>query len=351
MAVGQGDVQVTPLQLAVAYSALANDGYVVHPRIGLDIESPDGTVLQQLDRARRRATSAIDPTYLDAIRAGAARLPPRSRVARPPIFVLHVPRAGLRQDRHRPVHRASETTRGMRASWPSWATGKPILIVVTTSSRAASATSPPAGGAADALAVVLRQARLLSRPGARSRLMSVIADPAPRESPTSRDRAAPVAAIDPLLLLAAVGLVACSLVTLTRAPSGHRRYVDRQGLYAGDRAASLRAGRQRASTTRACASTGTSFYGLLIAAQRRSSTGCPPCTARTAGSRCQLLQFQSSEFGKLLLIVALAGVRGRIAAARAARAPHDRADHAARARSPRCVVIPPAGPRHRAWST
>ncbi len=34
LAVGQGDVQVTPLQLAVAYSAIANDGYVVKPTSG-----------------------------------------------------------------------------------------------------------------------------------------------------------------------------------------------------------------------------------------------------------------------------------------------------------------------------
>jgi penicillin-binding protein 2 len=48
LAVGQGDVQVTPLQLAVAYSALANGGTIVRPHLGMDIQQPDGTVLQTI---------------------------------------------------------------------------------------------------------------------------------------------------------------------------------------------------------------------------------------------------------------------------------------------------------------
>jgi penicillin-binding protein 2 len=69
MAVGQGDVQVTPLQLAVAYSALANGGTVVTPHIGEEIESPDGTVLQKLAAPPARHIP-IDPYYLSVIRAG-----------------------------------------------------------------------------------------------------------------------------------------------------------------------------------------------------------------------------------------------------------------------------------------
>jgi len=69
MAVGQGDVQATPLQLAVAYSALANGGTIVTPHIGTDIESPDGTVLQKLpDGPTRRVP--IDSYNLNVIRAG-----------------------------------------------------------------------------------------------------------------------------------------------------------------------------------------------------------------------------------------------------------------------------------------
>jgi penicillin-binding protein 2 len=69
LAVGQGDVQATPLQLAVAYSALANGGTVVRPHIGLDVQNPDGTVLQKIDPPPARHLS-INPFYLETIRAG-----------------------------------------------------------------------------------------------------------------------------------------------------------------------------------------------------------------------------------------------------------------------------------------
>ena len=69
LAVGQGDVQVTPLQLAVAYSALANGGTIVRPHLGLDIQNADGTVLQKIDPPPSRHIN-LNPVYLDAIRAG-----------------------------------------------------------------------------------------------------------------------------------------------------------------------------------------------------------------------------------------------------------------------------------------
>jgi penicillin-binding protein 2 len=70
LAVGQGDVQVTPLQLAVAYSAIANNGTIVRPHVGLDIQSPtNGSVLQTVDPPPKRHLN-INPIYLDAIREG-----------------------------------------------------------------------------------------------------------------------------------------------------------------------------------------------------------------------------------------------------------------------------------------
>ena len=50
-AVGQGDVQLTPLQLAVVYAALANGGKIVTPHLGMQIESPSGSVIQKIDPA------------------------------------------------------------------------------------------------------------------------------------------------------------------------------------------------------------------------------------------------------------------------------------------------------------
>lgn len=68
-AVGQGDVQVTPLQLAVVYSAIANDGTIVTPHVGEDIQSPDGQVISKIDPGPKRKLN-INPTYLGAIQEG-----------------------------------------------------------------------------------------------------------------------------------------------------------------------------------------------------------------------------------------------------------------------------------------
>jgi penicillin-binding protein 2 len=48
LSIGQGYLQITPLQLAVAYSALANGGTVVRPHVGDAVLAPDGTLLRKL---------------------------------------------------------------------------------------------------------------------------------------------------------------------------------------------------------------------------------------------------------------------------------------------------------------
>jgi penicillin-binding protein 2 len=69
LAVGQGDVQVTPLQLAVAYAALANGGTIVHPHVADKVERPNGTVVEQIDPPPVRNLN-VNPIYLDTIRQG-----------------------------------------------------------------------------------------------------------------------------------------------------------------------------------------------------------------------------------------------------------------------------------------
>ncbi|MFZ1995198.1 MAG: penicillin-binding transpeptidase domain-containing protein [Solirubrobacteraceae bacterium] len=69
LAVGQGDVQVTPLQLAVAYSALANGGTVVRPHFGMAVQDQDGTVLQTINPPNSRHIP-INPFYRSTILQG-----------------------------------------------------------------------------------------------------------------------------------------------------------------------------------------------------------------------------------------------------------------------------------------
>jgi penicillin-binding protein 2 len=69
LAVGQGDVQVSPLQLAIAYSAIENGGTIVRPHIGESIQDADGTVLQKIAPLPTRHLH-IDPSYLSTIQTG-----------------------------------------------------------------------------------------------------------------------------------------------------------------------------------------------------------------------------------------------------------------------------------------
>lgn len=69
LATGQGDVQATPLQMAVAYAAIANGGKVVTPHLGLEIESPSGELVQRIERDPARKVQ-IDDGHLSAVREG-----------------------------------------------------------------------------------------------------------------------------------------------------------------------------------------------------------------------------------------------------------------------------------------
>jgi penicillin-binding protein 2 len=48
MSIGQGFVQVTPMQLAVAYSAIANGGTLWEPHVALKIQTPDGKTVTRI---------------------------------------------------------------------------------------------------------------------------------------------------------------------------------------------------------------------------------------------------------------------------------------------------------------
>jgi len=69
LAVGQGDLQANPLQMAVAYATIANGGKVVRPHLGLEIEDDQGRLLQRIRRAPSRRVS-FDPANRQAIMDG-----------------------------------------------------------------------------------------------------------------------------------------------------------------------------------------------------------------------------------------------------------------------------------------
>ena len=69
LAVGQGDLQANPLQMAVAYAAIANGGEVVRPHVGQRVEDPAGRVIQKIEPAPRRSLD-IDPGWQRVILEG-----------------------------------------------------------------------------------------------------------------------------------------------------------------------------------------------------------------------------------------------------------------------------------------
>ena len=140
LAVGQGDLQATPLQMAVAYSALANGNHRVRPHLGAAVEDSGGRLLQRIEPG---AAQHVDD------RPGRAPGDPRrpARRHRPRHLGRRVeglepePLPGVRQDRHRPARSTAPTTsRGTCASSTIPSTRSSSR---SPSRTAASAPTPP----------------------------------------------------------------------------------------------------------------------------------------------------------------------------------------------------------------
>lgn len=74
LSIGQGETTVSPLQLAVAYSALVNGGTLWEPRIGRAVLGPDGRVLREI-KPKARGTVPVTAQVLDYIRSSLAFTP------------------------------------------------------------------------------------------------------------------------------------------------------------------------------------------------------------------------------------------------------------------------------------
>jgi penicillin-binding protein 2 len=69
LSVGQGDLQATPLQLAVAYATIANGGRVITPHLGMQVEDAAGRQLEEIRKPPKRRVD-FDPGALTAVRDG-----------------------------------------------------------------------------------------------------------------------------------------------------------------------------------------------------------------------------------------------------------------------------------------
>jgi penicillin-binding protein 2 len=129
LAVGQGDLEATPLQLAVAYSAIENGGTIVRPHLGQEIDSSDGTLIQKIDPPAARHLQ-IAPQNLDAIRLGLHEAASEPGGTSADVFT------SWPQNRY-PVYGKTGTAQHANAADQAWYVCyvpdpvKPILVVVT----------------------------------------------------------------------------------------------------------------------------------------------------------------------------------------------------------------------------
>ena len=104
LATGQGDLQTTPLQMAIAYAALGNGGTIVTPHVGKEVQDAAGRVLKEFQFAPRRQVK-IDPGSRQAILEGlheAAQVEPGTAAG---VFGgFPVPIAGKTGTAERPGH-------------------------------------------------------------------------------------------------------------------------------------------------------------------------------------------------------------------------------------------------------
>ncbi len=74
LAIGQGDLLVSPIQLAVAYSAVENGGTLVTPHVGSEIENQNGSVVKKIS-PKPAGNVGIPQAYLENAREGLRGVP------------------------------------------------------------------------------------------------------------------------------------------------------------------------------------------------------------------------------------------------------------------------------------
>ncbi len=70
LSIGQGNLTVTPLQMARFYAAIANGGKLVTPHILMDVENPNGTPVPTKAPAAPRPVKGLNPADLKVVQQG-----------------------------------------------------------------------------------------------------------------------------------------------------------------------------------------------------------------------------------------------------------------------------------------
>lgn len=128
LAIGQGDVQATPLQMAVAYAALANGNRRVRPHLGAAVEDAGGRLLQRIEPGPSKPIK-FDPLALETIRDGLHKATLDGTSA--DVW------KGWDQDRYPIYGKTGTAQRNNRPNDQSWYAAfvmdraKPIVVVVT----------------------------------------------------------------------------------------------------------------------------------------------------------------------------------------------------------------------------
>jgi penicillin-binding protein 2 len=127
LAVGQGDLQANPLQMAVAYAAIGNGGDVVRPHVGMQVEDPNGSVVQDIDPAPIRHLN-INPEYRSVIMQGIHNAAQESDGTSYPVFgTFPVPMAGKTGTAQRGIGEPDQSWYVCLAPYPN-----PKIVVAAT---------------------------------------------------------------------------------------------------------------------------------------------------------------------------------------------------------------------------
>jgi penicillin-binding protein 2 len=127
LAVGQGYLQTDPLEMAIAYAALGNDGTIVTPHLGKEVMDAAGRVLKEIDPGPRRHVQ-INPEWRRLIMEGLHLVTTGPGGTATPVFEgFPIPIAGKTGTAERGVGHANQSWFISLAPYPN-----PNVVTVVT---------------------------------------------------------------------------------------------------------------------------------------------------------------------------------------------------------------------------